>query len=255
MSLSQTQIPPWRSYSPAQLQSLIAKLSPSEKLTAIACLQQIKNNESWELCSKRVANWDAGPLLWLTQFTKTEDSHALAKGTEFLSAFPKLDYIKVLIDYMLWEQCKDELASSSLFVLKTREMMFSWTACGFMASQCIFHNAFWIAQSAKESKGAELVNYARILYRNQPQWMKDRNPLTTDNELELCWNLGGRLLGVPSGEDQVRMYHSHGYMQDESAFLPDAELCFNAVRPVVKQIICGSTDEIGWYHNETKGTQ
>jgi hypothetical protein len=253
MSLSRTQIPPWRSYSPAQLQSLIAKLSPSEKLTAIACLQQIKNNEAWGLCSQRVASWDAGPLFWLTQYTKTEDSHALSKGTEFLSPFPRLEYIKILIDYMLWEQCKDPLASSSLFVLKTREMMFSWTACGFIASQCMFHNAFWMAQSAKESKGSELVNYARILYRNQPQWMKDRNPLIVDNYLELQWKAGGRFLSVPSGEDQARMFHPHGYFQDESAFLPEAEQAFNAVRPVVKQAICGSTDAIGWFHEMCKG--
>lgn len=83
--------------------------------------------------------------------------------------------------------------------------------------------------------------------------MKLRNPLVVDNELELQWKNGGRFLAIPSGEAQARMYHPHGYFQDESAFLPEAEASFNAVRPVVKQVICGSTDEIGWYHSVCKG--
>jgi hypothetical protein len=249
-TLTQTPTRNWRSYSPKQL----AGLTPSEKRRAAQLLQQIARNEAWELCSRKLATWDAGPLLWLTQHTKTEDSHALEKGTEFACPFPKLEYVRVLVDYMLWEQCKDKLASPALFVLKTREMMFSWTACGFIAWMCQFQNSFWISQSAKESKGAELVNYARILYKNQPDWMRKRNPLTVDNALDLQWENGGRFMAVPSGPDQARMYHPHGYFQDESAFLPDAEQSFNVFRPVVTQVICGSTDEIGWFHNECKGT-
>ncbi len=37
-----------------------------------------------------------------------------------------------------------------------------------------------------------------------------------------------------------------------AAFLPEAQQAYDAVRPVCKQVICVSSDEIGWFHNETK---
>jgi hypothetical protein len=49
----------------------------------------------------------------------------------------------------------------------------------------------------------------------------------------------------------VRLFHPYGFVLDEAAFLPEAEQCFNAVRPVARQIIAVSSDEMGWYHGET----
>jgi hypothetical protein len=74
----------------------------------------------------------------------------------------------------------------------------------------------------------------------------------TGTELELKWANGGRFLGVPKGADQIRIYHPYGYFHDESAFLPEAREAFDAVRPVAHQIICVSTDEIGWFHDSCK---
>jgi hypothetical protein len=82
--------------------------------------------------------------------------------------------------------------------------------------------------------------------------MQDKNKLTVDNAVELKRRNGSHVLAVPQGENQVRLYHPHLYMQDESAFLPEAEQCFNAVRPVAKQIVCVSSDEVGWFHLQTR---
>jgi hypothetical protein len=241
-------------YSPKQLAQLVTRLDPREQRELARILQAKEQYELWNEIAKPVATWDQGPLLWLTEHTLTEDHHALAKGTEFKAPFPKDEYIRILVDYILFEQCSDPNASNVLFVLKTREMMFSWTATAIIAWMCQWLNTFWVAQSGKESKGAELVNYARILYRNQPAWMRRRNPLVVDNDLELQYKNGGRFIAIASGEEQIRMYHPYGYMQDESSFLPEAEQAFNAARPVVRQIICGSTDEVGWFSRQCKGT-
>lgn len=239
-------------YSTKQFAQLLRKLDPKDQRELTDLLERRAQYETWNLIAKPVANWDAGPLLWLTEYTRTEDHHALAKGTEFLAPFPRDEYIRILTDYILFEQCKDPNATNVLFTLKTREMMFSWTAVGNIAWMCQWRNTFWIAQSGKESKGAELVNYARILYRNQPAWMKRRNPLVVDNDLEMQWAKGGRFMAIASGEAQVRMFHPYGYMQDESCFLDEAEQSFNAARPVVRQVICGSTDEISWFSRQCK---
>lgn len=214
--------------------------------TDVAVGIELQRRAIWEQCIKRAATFDAGPLLWLTKYTKTEDQHWLAKGTAPKAPFPTLDYFVPVMQHILSESVAP--------ILKSREMMMSWLVCGYIAWMCSkLPQVFWIAQTAKEDKVSELINYARILHMNQPEWMKRRNPLVVDNSLELKWQMGGRFLGIPKGEDQIRMHHPYGYFQDESAFLPEAEQSFNAVRPVVKQVILVSTDELGWFHDFCKG--
>jgi hypothetical protein len=175
----------------------------------------------------------------------TEDTHWMTKGTPFKARFPKKEYIRVLMEYLLTED--------SMLVTKSREMMASWTVTGYISWSCMTQPLFWIAQTAKQDKAAELIEYSRILYNNQDEWLKRKNPLIVDNEMELRWANGGRFLGLPSGADQVRMYHAYGYFQDESAFLPEAQEAHDAVRPVVKQFIGVSTDLCpSWFHDMTK---
>lgn len=251
-------------YSKERLNELLKFLDPNEQKELADILEaeerklaeQVEAGDQdriWQLIVQGVPSWEAGPLLWLSRYTKTEDTHAIAKNTEFRVPFPSKSYLLCLFDYLLFDQCKDEMAGPQLFVIKTREMLFSWCACGYITWMCQFLNGFWIAQSGKESKGMELVDYGRKLYMNQPEWMKAKNPLIIDNTMELQWQNGGRFKAVPSGADQARMFHPMGYFQDESAFLDDAEASYNAFRPVVRQAICGSTDEISWFHNECKG--
>lgn len=183
-------------------------------------------------------------MLWATRYTQSEDSHWMAKGTEFKAPFPRKPYFIDVMRLLLDE--------NALFIWKSREMMMSWLVSLYIAWMCQWFPVFWVAQTGKEDKVAELIQYARILHVNQPEWMRRKNPLVVDNELELRWQNGGRFLGVPKGADQIRIHHPYGYFQDESAFLPEAEASFNAVRPVCKQIICVSSDEMGWFHNEAK---
>jgi hypothetical protein len=200
--------------------------------------------EVWARCAERVASFDAGPLLWLTKFTATEDLHWLQKGTEPVMPFPTKTFFLVAME--------DLLRCDTLFIPKSREMMTSWLVCGYISwmTQWLPH-IFWILQTEKEDKATQLINYCRILYNRQPEWMKERNPLTINNSVELKRANGSHILAVPQGENQVRLFHPYGYMQDESAFLPEAEQSFNAVRPVCKQIVAVSSDEIGWFHRET----
>lgn len=231
-------------FSPAQLQSALGKLSEREQDELLALLELQEQDEAWAKIGERVSGFECGPLLWLTAYTKSEDTHWMAKGTEFRAPFPRKKYLQIVMRYLLSE--------TALFLPKSREMMMSWLVSGFIAWECQWFPVFWLAQTGKQDKVAELIDYARTLIRNQPEWMKRRNPLVVDNDLELAWQNGGRFLGIPKGMDQARVHHPKGYFQDESAFLPEAQQAFDAVRPVCKQAICVSSDEIGWFHNETK---
>src|SRR5256885_5689469 len=79
-------------------------------------------------CALKTASFKAGPLLWLTHETlgtKTEDAHAHAKGTSPVAPFPKMGYFVEVMGWML--------ESERLFIIKSREMMTSWLACGYIA--------------------------------------------------------------------------------------------------------------------------
>ena len=209
-----------------------------------AAMQTLKERREWDAISQSVAEWERGPMYWFTEFTKTEDSHALAKGTPFRAPFPKKEMYRIVTSYFLKEQ--------ALLVPKSREVGASWLFCALVTWHAIFHNAFWIVQSGKESKSEELINYCRILYSNQAEFLQKRNLLTTDNSLELRFQNGGRVLGVAAGQEQVRTFHPFGVLFDEAAFIAEFAESFDAVRPVAKQVIALSTDEMGAFHNLCK---
>lgn len=203
---------------------------------------EMRRRADWKRCAMRDSSFDSGPLLWLTQFTMTEDQHWLAKGTQPTAPFPRLSYFEVVMRYMLSEPV--------LFIWKSRELMTSWLACGYISWMLQWYpGVMWLIQTEKLGKAEQLIEYCRILYRRQPAWMQAKNRIVTDNNTELERANGSKVVAIPQGENQVRLYHPYGYLMDEAAFLPDAEQCFNAARPVVKQVIAVSTDELGWYHN------
>ena len=131
-------------------------------------------------------------------------------------------------------------------------MVTSWSAMAWATHQAQWYRAFVIVQTMKEDKAAELIGYSACLYRNQRDWMQAFHPLKQQSQTEMVWQHGGRILGIPQGEHQIRTYHPGIYIQDESAFLPEAERCYNAAKassPHV-QIICVSSAGPGWFGDE-----
>ena len=64
------------------------------------------------------------------------------------------------------------------------------------------------------------------------------------------WASGGRIFGIPGGEDQIRMYHPHVVVFDEMAAMWDAEQCWNTAHPVATQMIGVSSARPGWFAEE-----
>jgi hypothetical protein len=103
--------------------------SPESRAVARSLVEQItrpspedkRREELWALIGERVASFDAGCLLWLTQHTATEDNHWMAKGTPPVAPFPKKQYFAVILKYIL--------ESPRIFIPKSREMMTSWLVC------------------------------------------------------------------------------------------------------------------------------
>ncbi len=208
-----------------------------------------------ELCSQLavdevdghlVAREDAGCLYWVQNLTLTEDDHWLAKGTPPKAPFPKKSYFRYLLGAMMQPVVHPSDHCQQLYCPKSRQLMTSYMACGYIAWLCQWRpGIFWVIQTEKEDKAAELVRYVRILGENQPDWLRAKHPMRSENLLERVWANGSRVLGVPKGQNQIRVHHPFGYLADEAAFLPEFEACVNAVLPVAKQIIAISSANPG----------
>lgn len=232
-----------QTYSSEQITAALPNLTDSELRELADALEEKDHNETWKLCGQKVASLDAGPLLWLTKHTKTEDTHWVSKDTASVAPFPAKGYFAAVLEYLL--------NRPKVFIPKTREMMTSWLACGYIAWQCQWlPGVVWVMQSQKETKANELVNYVRMLYRLQDPWMKERVRVVADNVSELKLSNGSKIIGIPQGADQWRSHHPHGALFDEMAHLVGAEECFNIAAPVARQIIGVSSVAPSWFANE-----
>lgn len=205
------------------------KLSP---LSNLPSLEAIKD----ERCRR-------DPLYWAQNHTKTENPHYLQQRLPFVGPFPRKSYFRPLFDALLCEP--------RLFIPKSREMLTSWSVMIYAVHQAQWRNAEVIVQTDSEEKAKQLCGYAGCLYRYQDEWLKRRYPLEGEaSALKLGWVSGGRIFGIPKGQNKIRMYHPTIYIMDEAAFLPEAEQCYNAAHPVAKQIIAISSAGPGWFGDE-----
>ena len=183
------------------------------------------------------------PLYWLQEWTATENPKHEMQGLRYKQPFPKKSYFRPLFDAFR--------NSARLFIPKTREMLTSWCVMGDSAHKAQWEHWFVVVQTDSEKKCEELVHYVRILYENQPDWLRERHPLSSEgSKTNIQWESGGRVLAIPSGVHKIRLYHPTRYVMDEAAFLPEAEQCFNTALPVSQQIIAISSAGPGWFGDE-----
>ncbi len=195
------------------------------------------------LCAQEVASFEAGPLLFLTQYTATENPQHEQQGLPFLGPFPRRSYFVPLFqEFLNKHKC--------LFVPKSRTMMTSLSAMGFSASRAQWHREETVVQTANEDKCGHLIDYVRAFWEHQPEWLKQRHPLKRRSAFAIAWQGGGEVASIPSGADKIRAFHPTWYVQDESAFLPEGEEALSAVFPTGARIICISSAAPGWFGDQ-----
>jgi hypothetical protein len=204
-----------------QIRAALPYLSPEEKRDLAEALEAKEHDELDSRCMEMVASFDAGPLYWASQHTRTENPKWMEMGLPFKEHFPRKSYFVPLFDFFL--------KTRRGLVPKTRDMMTSLSAMLWATHQAQWHSGFTIVQSLKDTKSQELVEYAAVFYREQPEFLKKRYPLLHHTQNEITWANGGRIMGVPAGENQIRTFHPTCYICDEIAFIPEAEACWNAV--------------------------
>ena len=186
------------------------------------------------------------PYFWVTERTETYNEHWVEeKRPSPYEKFPAYDYFRDL--FQIFE------AEHITWIEKSRDLMVSWACVAYLTLNAmrVPHRGV-LFQTQKDDKVIQLVEYAKCLYRRQPQWLQDAYPLTkpVDQQPEhsLSFARGGYIVGIPGGADQIRSYHPWGYLNDESSFQAEAGECYNeAISAVKGKIIFNSSAGPGWY--------
>ena len=191
------------------------------------------------------ARCEVSAYYWLTTHTKTENKHHEKQNLPFKAPLPKKSYLKMLFKYL---QDIKNWSVPRFFIPKSREMITSLSVLGYCAHASQYRKAESIVQCDSEDKAKELVHHAVVNYEEQPAWLRKLHPLKRrPNDMEIEWMDGGRLIGIPSGEHKIRLYHPTIYVLDEAAFQPGAEGCYNYALPVAQEIIVVSSAGPGWF--------
>jgi hypothetical protein len=183
---------------------------------------------------------------WVTQHTRTYNEHWQKEGRprpdEF---FPKIPYLR---NIFLGFDRRD-----IIWIEKSRDLMVTWACVAYLTLKAMKTPYCGILfQTQKDKKVIQLVDYAKTLWRNSDQAVKNRYRLAKDLERqadhELNFANGSYIIGIPGGADQIRSYHPWGYLNDESSFQPDAGECYNeAIAAVAGKIIFNSSAGPGWF--------
>jgi len=185
------------------------------------------------------------PLCWMQECTKSYDEKWKAHGFDGpYQPFSRLPYLPWLLNLLMTEK--------RLLIPKSREMLVSWCAIGYAVWLCqIRPRTRVIVQTQKEGKAIDLIKgagvpgYGRTLYEQQSERLKQEFPLTKPMEDQpsdaISWKNGSILQGVPSGADQIRLYHPTVVIFDEAAHLEDFQDSWAAAQPVAQQMIAVSS--------------
>lgn len=145
--------------------------------------------------------------------------------TEGIKKFPSYDYLKEFVSFLQNERL--------LVVLKSRQMLITWTVLAFIVWDCILRGSSEVLViSKREAEAKELLQRAKFIYNNLPDEM--RITVGSNNKNILSFNnLNSRIISLPSSADIGRTYSPKIIFWDEMAFTPFDEDVFQSLQPAL----------------------
>jgi hypothetical protein len=162
-----------------------------------------------------------------------------------------LEYLRFLA--LMWMKRK------KIAVPKSRRLTVSWTYIALGLWDVIFHKGrSWAFVSKKEEDSKELVSRAKFIYDHIPPEIisPDLLPKLKRGEMQSSPpvlefpELYSKIMGFPSGGNQLRQRGFSGLLFDEMAFWEEAEAAFASAEPTVKgggRMIMVSTRNPGFF--------
>ncbi len=176
----------------------------------------------------RNAPWD-----FLTECVFTHDE---VDQENPIKPFPAhLDYLRFLC--LMWVRKK------RLAIPKSRRLTVSWTFIALALWDVIFHKGrSWAFVSKKEEDSKELVQRANFIFAHIPpeRIPPDLLPKLKRGEMQSSppvmefADIHSKIMGFPSGGNQLRQRGFSGILEDECAFWEDAEAAYASAEPTIK---------------------
>src|SRR5262249_18394284 len=120
---------------------------------------------------QRVLEATRDTFTWVTKHTQTWNEHWQEEGRpQAYEPFPPYAYFQDVFDLLDMQRVN--------FFEKSRDMMISWACVAYLTLQAMktpFRGV--LMQTQKEDKVVQLIEYAKCLYRNQPNWLQKAFPL------------------------------------------------------------------------------
>ena len=153
-----------------------------------------------------------------------------------IKPYPKhLTYLKFLT--LMWFNKK------RLAIPKSRRLTVSWTFIALALWDCIFHKGrSWAFVSKKEEDSKELLQRAKFIFdhippdRIAPELLPKlkRGEMQTSPPVMEFTEIYSKIMGFPSGGNQLRQRGFSGILEDECAFWEDAEAAYASAEPTIK---------------------
>ena len=203
----------------------------------------------------RVRDATSSTLRWLTKFTKTYNPHwKEQKKPSAWEPFPEWAFFGPLLEYI---DRDDEKVKR---VEKSRTMMVSWAIVGYFTLQAMLvPERQIIFQTMKDDKVNQLIEYAKCLWLSQPDWLRAAfpvaKPVEKQSQKQLEFANGSVIFGLPGGAGQMRSFHPWGYLNDETAFQPEAADCVDEALSACVKIVLNSTAANSWYFDSNNDAE
>lgn len=224
-------------------------------MLSIEYLQKLK--KSPELRNLEWAKCHDDPYHWLTNWAYTLDVHDPKHPQK---TFPEKAYLKFIVDKWLKHKI--------LIIPKSRQMMISWIFTALYLWDAQFHfGRLTFFQSKKAEDANDLVKRSWSIWDNEPKFLKRYYEKGSFHELKanvhnqgnhiqqllIFPDIKSEIRGVPEGGDVVRMQTLSGLLADESAYQPEMEDAYTALRPTLSsggRLTCVSTANDGtWFED------
>lgn len=196
--------------------------------------------------AERIRAATSSTHIWLTEHTRTFNQHwKEQKRSSPYEPFPRWPFWIPFFEFL-------ESDEKVILIEKSRSMMVSWAIVGYFVLQAMLVPEREIVfQSMKQEKADELIVYAKTLWKNQPEFLREAFPLKKDPDKmaqgEFSLKNGSAIWSIASGKGQIRSYHPWGYFNDESCFQFDASEAYNDALPACQKIIFNSTAYPSWF--------
>ncbi len=148
-----------------------------------------------------------------------------------------LDPVLGIAPFPDWQHLRDMtaalLGSKRILVVKSRQMMATWTSLGLLLHKAIFGKpGVYLLLSRNERSARELLDRMRYLAAGLPLHFRLSAGTNSSQELEFE-DKKVRILSLPATPDTPRMHSPAGVIWDEMAFTPNADEIWAALKPAL----------------------